>query len=144
MNNTLTLILEIFQKRTNSFIRFLMVGLVNTAAGLSIMLLLMNTAGLSYRISTFFGNSAGAFLSFYLNRSFTFQSNASPKKSGIRFIAAILICYSFSFSVSHLLTTHYNHFFSILPINGKNAAILIGTGIYSISNYFVQKLYVFK
>ena len=56
------------------FVRFLMVGVANTIVGLSVMYLLLHLAGLSYWTSTFLGNSVGAVVSFFLNRSFTFRS----------------------------------------------------------------------
>ncbi|QED48230.1 GtrA family protein [Cytobacillus dafuensis] len=144
--NSLTLILEKYLKRTNSFIRFLLVGIMNTLTGLSIMLLLLNVIGLSYWLSTFIGNSAGAFVSYFLNRSFTFQSESKITKSLPRFIAVILVCYFISFTVSHTAAEIISDisFFGYIFLSKENLAVIIGTGFYTVMNYFGQKHLVFN
>src|SRR6476660_7448236 len=82
-----------------TFVRFLLVGVANTIVGLSVMYLLLHVAGLSYWTSTFLGNSVGAVVSFFLNRSFTFRSQSSVSKSMIRFVAVILFCYFISYTI---------------------------------------------
>ncbi|UOK56276.1 GtrA family protein [Bacillus sp. OVS6] len=62
-------------------LKFILVGIMNTAAGLSAILLLLNVINVSYWLSTFLGNTIGAAVSYYLNRSFTFSSQASIKKA---------------------------------------------------------------
>ncbi|MBS4190821.1 GtrA family protein [Bacillus sp. FJAT-49705] len=144
--NSLTLILENYLKRTNSFIRFLLVGIMNTLTGISLMLFLLNVTGLSYWLSTFFGNSAGAVVSYFLNRSFTFQSNSKITKSLPRFITVILVCYFISFTVSHIAAEIISDlsFFSYLFLSNENLAVFIGTGFYTVMNYFGQKHLVFN
>lgn len=143
--SSIALILETCLKRTNTLIRFLMVGVVNTITGLSIMLLLLNVAGQSYWVSTFLGNSCGAFISYFLNRRFTFQSKVNIKKGVFRFITVTLFCYLFSFTISNFVGGAIEgiYFFNSLLIKG-NLAIFIGTGVYTLTNYFGQKFYVFK
>ncbi|OCA87567.1 polysaccharide biosynthesis protein GtrA [Bacillus sp. FJAT-27225] len=132
-----------YLKATNTFVRFVMVGAVNTAAGLFIMLTLLNLIGVSYWLSTFIGNSAGAILSYFLNRSFTFRSSVGLTKAAPRFIAVILTCYVFSYWASSKLVAL--EFANFLPARLHNdAAVLIGSGIYTISNYLGQKKFVFK
>lgn len=142
--NSITLILENCLKRTNSFIRFLIVGAINTLIGLSTMFLLFNIAELSYWFSTFLGNSVGAIVSYSLNRTFTFHSNATIKKSVPRFIAVILFCYFFSYTVSSMAAGMIKNQFSLNMLTAENLAIFIGTAVYMITNFFGQKLYVFK
>ncbi|OIK15654.1 polysaccharide biosynthesis protein GtrA [Bacillus sp. MUM 116] len=128
-----------------SFIRFIMVGVLNTIVGLSVMYLLLHAFHLSYWISTFIGNSVGAVVSFFLNRSFTFKSNNTVSKSAIRFIIVILCCYFISYDLAKNLVSavlYSNHFFS-----GKittDMAVLVGTGLYTVLNYLGQKLFVYS
>ncbi|ALC89517.1 hypothetical protein AM500_06760 [Bacillus sp. FJAT-18017] len=132
-----------YLKPTNSFIRFAMVGVANTVAGLLIMLSLLNLFNASYWISTFIGNTAGAVLSFYLNRTFTFRSKVRFTKGAPRFVLVILVCYIFSYWISGKVVAL--GIASFLPAGLHNdAAVLIGSVIYTISNYFGQKLFVFK
>jgi putative flippase GtrA len=137
--------LESFWKQTNSFIRFLLVGVINTLTGLSITFMLLNVLGWSYWLSTFIGNGSGACVSFLLNRAFTFQSNIEIKKSALRFFSLILLCYFFSFSSSDTIAELIYHHFGMSPlISNDELAILLGTGFYTVSNYLGQKYFVFR
>src|SRR6478752_1743962 len=59
-----------------SFVRFLVVGLVNTGVGLSIMYVLLHIFH-HYWAATFVGNAAGAVVSYVLNRIFTLLAFAT-------------------------------------------------------------------
>ncbi|WP_053367554.1 GtrA family protein [Bacillus sp. FJAT-27245] len=130
-------------KQTNSFFRFALVGVANTAAGLIIMLTLLNIAGASYWLSTFIGNTAGAALSYFLNRSFTFRSSVRFSDGAPRFIAVILICYFACYWVSGQVIGAGAADF--LPAAYRDdAAVLVGSCLYTLTNYFGQKKYVFR
>ena len=126
-----------------TFVRFLIVGVANTLVGLSMMYLFLHLGGLSYWMSTFLGNSIGACVSYFLNRSFTFKSDHSVSKSIIRFVATILFCYFTSYIIG-------KHFIQWLLQNNPtftssaktDIAILIST-LYTILNYLCQRLFVF-
>lgn len=128
----------------HSFVRFLLVGILNTLIGLSSIFLLLNVLGLNYWASTFIGNGLGAIVSYFLNRTFTFQSQASLRGSFLKFVFVILVCYAFSYALSFFL----GHFLSrTLHWNGKmaeNVAVLIGSGFYTISNYLGHRFFTFK
>lgn len=143
--SSLALILETCLRRTNPFFRFLLVGAVNTLTGLSIMFILLNLLGQSYWVSTFIGNSTGAAVSYFLNRTFTFQSRADIRKSANRFIAVILFCYFISFAISHLAAGIMQGFtFFKYALSREELAVVIGAAIYTLTNYFGQKYFVFK
>ncbi|MGA9226575.1 MAG: GtrA family protein [Mesobacillus sp.] len=119
-----------------------MVGVLNTFIGLGLMFLLKNGLKWPYWIATLTGNTSGAAVSFLLNRVFTFNSKIPIKEGAVRFTAVILICYLLSFSVSRSfsgLIEGRQEF-----ISSDNLAIIIGAGIYTITNYFGQKLFVFQ
>lgn len=126
------------------FIRFLLVGIANTIVGLSVMYSLLHIAGLSYWTSTFLGNSVGAVVSFFLNRSFTFRSKSSVGKSMIRFVAVILFCYVVSYSVGQHLVEWVLSKTDFTSTIKTDIAVFISTGIYTILNYICQKVFVFK
>jgi putative flippase GtrA len=134
-----------FLKRTNRFTRFLLVGMVNTLTGLFIIFLLLNVFGLSYWISTFVGNCVGAVVSFLLNRTFTFNSQIDFTKGIPRFIIVILVCYFLSYFLSEFLANGVYDFYNIIPyFTEEEFAILLGSGFYTITNYFGQRNFVFK
>jgi putative flippase GtrA len=135
---------ENFLKPTNSFIRFLIVGIVNTCIGVSIIFLLMNGIGLSYWMSTFTGNTSGAVISYVLNRNFTFKSNTSLGASGIRFVAVILISYFGAYGMSDLLWSGILKDISFILVTNKEASVLFGAFLYTLANYIGQKFWVFK
>jgi putative flippase GtrA len=129
----------------NSFIKFLLVGVLNTFIGLGLMLFLKNGLRWPYWVATFTGNTIGAVVSFLLNRSFTFNSSVPIKEGVPRFAAVIILSYLFSFSVSILLAESLtDRGWQLDFISKDSLAILLGTGIYTITNYFGQKWYVFK
>lgn len=142
---SLSIIMENYLKRTNSFIRFLFVGVLNTLIGFSIMLFLLNLAGMSYWFSTFLGNSVGAAVSYMLNKSFTFQSRAPAKTSIPRFIFVILGCYCLAYSTSHIVINIFVDFALITnTMTAENIAVAIGTVLYTMLNYLGQKYFVFN
>ena len=127
-----------------SFIRFLMVGVANTIVGLSVMYLLLHVVGLSYWASTFLGNSVGAVVSFFLNRSFTFKSQSSVSKSMIRFVAVILFCYFISYTIGRNVVEWILSNSHLTSSIKTDIAVLISTGLYTVLNYLCQKLFVFR
>lgn len=131
---------KIYQRQTNSFIRFIIVGVLNTLVGLSIMFFSIHMLELSYWSSTFVGNASGAVLSFFLNRVFTFESNVSIGKGAIRFTVVIFVCYF----LSYFLSDRFADAFPFREGIQKDFAILLGAAFYTISNYLGQKYFVFR
>ncbi|MFP7297427.1 GtrA family protein [Neobacillus niacini] len=121
-----------------------MVGIINTLVGLLIIFFLLNTVHLSYWISTFAGNLAGAFISFILNRSFTFNSTVSFQRGLPRFLTIILICYFSAYFCSEKLVIWFTSFYIVSTAVEQNGAVLIGSVLYTISNYLGQKYFVFN
>lgn len=136
----LTLILESCLKRTNPFFRFLIVGALNTLVGLSTIFILMNAFQVNYWFSTFIGNGAGAMVSFFLNRTFTFNSGVSLKKGGLLFFTVIISCYFASYSLSEWIS---GRIYNCFPVTKHTLAVGLGTAIYTITNYLGQKFIVF-
>jgi putative flippase GtrA len=129
-----------------SFHRFLLVGLINTCIGLSVIYVLVNSLEFSYWVSTFSGNFIGACISYSLNKSFTFRSEKSISNTILRFFVVIALCYFFSYflgmhlalwMIEQLPHTHLTYY-------TEEVSILLGTAFYTISNYFAQKQFVFS
>ncbi|MDF2038293.1 GtrA family protein [Cytobacillus oceanisediminis] len=139
-----TFILEHYLKRTDTFIRFLLVGTVNTIVGLSMIFMLLDLAGLSYWTATFLGNSTGAAVSYFLNRSFTFRSRACIQSSAVRFIFILFLSYILSYSISGM-AAEFIQTFTLLghDVSPEELAVLLGAGIYTSTNYIGQKYLVF-
>lgn len=129
--------LESYLKQTK-FFRFLMVGVINTLIGLSLIFFFMNVLGQSYWFSTFLGNAAGMICSYLLNRCFTFKSKVSLWKGGFAFLLTSGICYVSSYWLAEKV---------VMIISGhflKELAVFIGMVFYTIFNYVAQKYFVFQ
>lgn len=77
--------------------KFLLVGVGNTLLSLVLMFLL---EGLGYWPSTAIAYVAGAVMSFFLNRSFTFQSRAAFWPSVLKFAVNVAVCYLIAYSIA--------------------------------------------
>ncbi|MFE8699422.1 GtrA family protein [Cytobacillus sp. FJAT-54145] len=137
--NQISLILE------KTFIRFLLVGVINTCVGLSAIFLFMNVIHWNYWTSTLLGNGVGAIVSFLLNRGITFNSKISYLEGGIRFFMVVLSSYFVAYKCSeYAAKIIFSSIYLSDFISEKELAVLLGTGLYTILNYFGQKYVVFK
>lgn len=128
----------------HSFVRFLLVGIINTLVGLSAMYVLLHGAGLGFWSATFLGNTIGAVVSYFLNKSFTFQSQQSITCTWYRFIIVIGICYLVAFFFGKRTVLWLMENVMDIPLFAINdVAILLGTCFYTILNYFGQRRFVF-
>ncbi len=143
--NTFSGLFKSFLKQTNSFVRFLLVGVVNTCIGLTITFLFLNVFDLGYWPSTFLGYTMGAISSFLLNRTVTFKSSISFVKGTPRFLLVVLSCYVLAFQASELVCRWIYIGTDGLDVMTQNEmAVLLGTTLYTVMNYFGQKIVVFK
>ncbi|WP_445683173.1 GtrA family protein [Solibacillus sp. FSL K6-1523] len=132
---------NIFQIFDKEFLRFLIVGVINTIVGTSIMFIAYNLFSLSYWVSTILNYTLASILSYFLNKYFTFKKKGSVK-SIVIFSVNIIICYLIAyvptkFVVSYLLTGY-----SINTID--NVAMIIGMILFTLINFLGQKFIVFK
>lgn len=135
---------EKYRKPTNSLFRFLLVGALNTVVGLSMMFFLLNAVQLSYWTSTFIGNGVGACVSYLLNRTYTFNSNVTYQRGLPRFFTIIFACYFVAYFFSEKLAEWMSQFQFVSPSVEQNIAVLLGSVLYTISNYLGQKYFVFN
>lgn len=134
-------IIENYFNKSNTFIRYILVGVFNTIIGISIMFLLLELFRFSYGISTFIGNSIGATVSYFFNRNFTFKSNVEYKKGIILFIFVILGSYLIAYPIGyHLL---FERLFQT-NVFGKELSILLSVCLYTIINYLGQRYVTFR
>ncbi len=127
------------------FSRFLVVGVLNTIVGLSVMLILFNAVELGYWLSTCLGNGVGAIVSYVLNRSFTFRSRSRVKHTWWKFVIVVSFCYLISYRLCLWVFTSSSTFFPGIPDDiWGNGAILAGSGLYTLTSYLGHKYYTFK
>ncbi|MCR8645617.1 GtrA family protein [Paenibacillus sp. N1-5-1-14] len=130
---------------SSSFIRFLLVGVLNTLVGLSVSFIVLNLAGWNYWLATATGNIVGAVCSYFLNRTFTFRSNATVGSSWWKFSLVIGVCFGLSYGMSLWLTQGLELIWPNISTSlFENAAILLGNGIYTILNYLGHRYFTFR
>ena len=76
-----------------TMIKFILVGIVNTAVGMGTMFICYNFFHLSYWISSASNYVVGSIVSYFLNKYFTFQNKSKSMKTVVKFIINITVCY---------------------------------------------------
>ena len=123
-------------------LRFVLVGIVNTLFGMTIMFVLYNVFGVSYWWSSAANYFFGSILSFVLNKSFTFQHHGDWKRSALRFTFHILVCYLLAYGLAKplalwLLSEHSKSF-------QENVAMMVGAVLFVVLNYLGQRFFAFR
>jgi putative flippase GtrA len=122
----------------HSFVRFLMVGVLNTLVGLSSIYGLLHGIGLSYWPATFLGTVIGAVCSYLLNKRFTFRTSVPLRRSMWKFVLVTLACYLISYGLGDVLTASW-------PAKGaEQVAVLLGSGLYTALNYWGHRYLTFR
>ena len=77
-----------------SMIRFIIVGVINTVIGTTIMFGMYNLLGINYWISTASNYILVSILSYYLNKHFTFKNKEKSFLQVVKFALNIAFCSS--------------------------------------------------
>ena len=125
----------------SSLWKFLLVGVGNTLLSAVLMFLL---EGLGYWPSTAIAYLAGAVMSFFLNRSFTFKSSAAFWPSLLRFAVNVAVCYLIAYSAAQPLAGWVLGRFGVPALWVERLAKIGGMGLYTLLNYFGQRFFAFK
>lgn len=125
--------------------KFLLVGVGNTLLSMVLMFLL---EGLGYWPSTAIAYVAGAVLSFFLNRHFTFQSEETLGRSAVKFAANVAVCYALGYGIAGFIVQPIaTVVLAQLGVSGlwpERLVKLAGMGLYTIFNYFGQRFFAFR
>ncbi len=125
----------------SSLVRFLIVGAGNTLLSAAIMFLL---EGLGYWPSTAIAYVAGAVLSFFLNRSFTFHSDEVVWKAAAKFALNVAVCYAVAYALAPPLMGWLLGRTALSALWRERAAKLLGMALYTGLNYCGQRFFAFK
>ena len=129
-------------KKVSQPIKFIIVGIVNTAVGWAVMFVLYNVFHAGYWLSSAANYIVGSVCSFFLNKYFTFRSKHLNVKEALRFVLCIAFCYAVSYGIARptirLLLSPYTKKIQ------DNAAMILGSIVFTVMNFFGQKYVVFK
>lgn len=123
-------------------VKFIIVGIINTLFGTAIMFGLYNLAGCSYWISSAANYLFGSILSFFLNKTFTFQNKDSLKNTVPRFVVNILVCYLLAYGIAKPVTLYVLQGVSVTI--QENMAMFVGMCLFTALNYLGQRYFAFK
>ena len=121
--------------------KFLLVGVGNTLLSAVLMILL---EGLGYWSSTAIAYVAGAVMSFFLNRRFTFQSRETMGRSAVKFALNVAVCYVLAYSIAQPLGSMILGAMGVKDVWLERLTKLGGMGLYTILNYFGQRFFAFQ
>jgi len=116
--------------------QFLIIGILNTITGYSIIFFSLYVLKLNYLISNSLGYFFGLTLSFFLNKHFNFKSKSNHLIELPKFVLAFII----SFVINSMVLFCAVEFFDF----SKPISIIIAGIAYSICFFLVSKFYVFK
>ncbi|MPL95152.1 hypothetical protein SDC9_41318 [bioreactor metagenome] len=128
----------------NQIIKFIIVGIANTVLSAIIMFFLYNFAKFGYWGSTSVSYVIGSILSFILNKNFTFNNKGSIRKTLLKFIINVTICYLLAYSIAEPFISLLLNGLSMSKSVTDQISMLFGMILYTGLNYFGQKYFAFK
>lgn len=115
------------------FLKYNIIGIVNTLIGFSIILGLMYV-GLSATVSNMVGYAIGAFISYILNSKYTFPSSQKSKEAMLKFFMVLGIAYILNLITLQWLLTRIDPYLSQC----------ISAIVYTVSAFILARTFVFK
>lgn len=117
-------------------IRFALVGVLNTLSGLFIIFALMRVAGVDYLLANGVGYACGITLSFFVNRSWTFQHKGSVFQSAIQWSKVTAVAYATNLCVVAISHEYVG--------SDRYTSQIFGVIAYSFLTYLGGKYYAFR
>lgn len=131
--------IRIFFDKT--FLKFVIVGVINTLFGSAVMFGFYNLLHLSYGLSVAANYVFGSILSYFLNKRFTFKNTEKGAGTVIRFAVNVGLCCLIAYGAARPLVR--------LILSGASAtlrdniAMLVGMGLFVVLNYIGQRFFAF-
>lgn len=147
-------------KISGEFIKYCLVGIVNTIIGISTAYILLNPLHQSYTVSTVGAYITGIIVSYIMNKTFTFKfKEGNDFVLFAKFALSMLPCYAISYYlISPFLTKLVlrieifnnlaNWFFSFFGVAQDkvldNSTIIMSMGVYLILGFSLNKYFIFR
>ena len=125
-----------------TFLKFIVVGIINIVFETTIMFFCFNILQLDYWFSSAMNYICGGILSYFLNKKYTFAVKETSRKPVIRFTINLTACYLIAYGVAKPIAM-----FIFQGVGEKwqgNIALFIGMGLYVLLNYIGQRFRAFK
>lgn len=118
------------------FGRFLSVGFINSAVGYAVIFLSMYLTDLEPEVCNIAGYAVGFFISFALNRHYTFRSEGRISREFLKF--ALVFCFSYLINIMALTSL-----VRVLHVNAYASQLAAGL-LYISMSYALNKSLVFS
>ena len=126
----------------HTFMKFAMVGVINTIVGTTVMFVFYNFFHFSYWVSSASNYIIGSIISYLLNKNFTFRFKEQKYWSLLRFVLNILTCYLLAYGIAkpvmHWILTGFSQTIQ------ENVSMMLGMGLFVVFNYLGQRFFTFK
>lgn len=126
---------ELGNKVHIQFLKFIGVGVMNTAISLSIIYAGM-AFGLNYKMANIIGYIAGMINSFIWNKKWVFGSKNNVVKELFWFSVSFAICYAIQYTLLLLMVDQWQW--------NSYLAQLFAMGAYTVSNFILNRLITFR
>lgn len=130
------------------FIKYCIVGVLNTLVCFGVIYLCKSFFGLNLYLSNALGYIAGVINSFLCNKSWVFKSKGSYRREAVKFLVGFGVCYLLQFIVVWMLTE--SDFGKIdfriysVVISGYGIATILGNVVYTLANFVYNRLVTFR
>jgi len=121
--------------KSNTFIKFCLIGVVNGIVGFSIILSLIYLFNINYLISNFLGYIGGILTSFIFNKYVNFKSYGRVKFEFPVFILSFILAYSVNMIVLYSIVEIFHQ--------KQIVGLIIASAIYTILFYLASRFIVF-
>ena len=125
-----------------TFLKFMLVGVINTLVGTAVMFFCFNVLAWSYWISSAMNYIVGSIVSYVLNKRYTFEHKGHDWSTVWKFIVNITICYGLAYGLAKPFVTWMLSGVST-NIQG-NAALMVGMILFVGLNYIGQRFWTFS
>lgn len=123
-------------------LKFFLIGCLNSIIRAGGMFIFYNCFEVSYWISTAVNYVIGGFISFFLNKYYTFNDRSKSFYQFLAFVVTLVGCYILGYVFTKWAI--YKIFINSSESFKDNLSMIAGFCIYSVVNYVIQRLVIFK
>lgn len=125
-----------------TFLKFMLVGVVNTLVGTAVMFFCFNVLAWSYWLSSALNYMVGSIVSYLLNKRYTFQQKGHDWHTVWKFIVNVSVCYVLAYGLAKPFVAWL---LSGVTTNIQgNAALFVGMVLFVGFNYIGQRFWAFS
>ncbi len=125
-----------------TFLKFMLVGVVNTLVGIAVMFFCFNVLAWSYWVSSALNYMVGSIVSYLLNKRYTFQQKGNDWHTVWKFIVNVSVCYVLAYGLAKPFVAWL---LSGVTTNIQgNAALFVGMVLFVGFNYIGQRFWAFS